>query len=54
MVLLRKDLIEASKKSNLQNELDRTVNELSHPNLPFITKKHLEERSRQMKNKEFA
>ena len=54
MVLLRKDMIEANKRSNHQNEFDRIVNELSRPNLPYSTREHLQERIRQMKNIKFA
>ena len=54
MTLLRKDMIEANKRSNHQNEYDRIMNELSRPNLPHPTREHLEERLRQMKNIKFA
>ena len=53
MTLLRKDMLEANKRSNHQNEYDRIINELSRPNLPHPTKEHLEERIRQMKTIKF-
>ena len=54
MLSLRKDMIEPNKRSNYQNEMDRITNELSRPNLPYMSKQHLEDRVKQLKNLVFA
>ena len=54
MLSLRKDMIESNKRSNYQNELDRKTNELSRPNLPYMSKQHLEDRVKQLKKLVFA
>ena len=48
MVLMRKDMIEGNKRANYQNELDRIQNELYRPNLPYMSRHHMEERYNQL------
>ena len=54
MLTLRKDMIQANKRSNYQNEMDRLSGEISRPNLPYATKEHLEDRIKQLKNLVFT
>ena len=48
MVMMRKDMIEGNKRANYQNELDRIQNELYRPNLPHMSRQHMDERYKQL------
>ena len=54
MMALRKDMIEANNRANGQGELDLLMKELSRPNLPYVTKEHLNNKVKQMKGLTFT
>ena len=53
-LLLRKDMIEAKKRSNYQHEMGRITNESSRPNLPYMSKQNVEDRVKQLEHLAFA
>ncbi len=50
MLMLRKDMIQGSKRANYQNKLDRINNALHRPNLSHSSKKYLEEYFKKLQN----
>ena len=53
-LLRRNELLQSNKRKNYQMELDRLINELHRPNLPYATREHLEKRIEELKKLTFV